>query len=42
MISNFIDYSKTNFEKYVELPFDNYFIKKTRSSQVADLENLNR
>lgn len=42
MISNFIEYSKRNFEKYVELPYDNYFIKKTRWSQVADLENLNR
>ncbi|MFK7780262.1 MAG: leucyl aminopeptidase family protein [Candidatus Gracilibacteria bacterium] len=42
MIKSFIDYSKTNFEKYVELPYDNYFIKKTRDSLVADLENLNK
>jgi len=42
LISKFIDYSKDNFEKYVELPFDNYFIEKTQSSKVADLENLNR
>ena len=41
LINTFIDYSKNNFEKYVELPYDNYFIEKTRSSQVADLENLN-
>ncbi len=41
-IKDFINYSKNNFEKYVELPFDNYFIEKTRASQVADLENLNR
>ena len=41
LIKNFIDYSKENFEKYIELPFDNYFIEKTRDSQVADLENLN-
>jgi leucyl aminopeptidase len=42
LIKNFIDYSKKNFEKYVELPFDNYFIEKTKASSVADLENLNR
>lgn len=42
LIKNFIDYSKNNFEKYIELPYDNYFIEKTRSSEVADLENLNR
>lgn len=42
LIKKFIDYSKTNFEKYFELPFDNYFIQKTKDSQVADLENLNR
>ncbi|MDD2871367.1 MAG: leucyl aminopeptidase family protein [Candidatus Gracilibacteria bacterium] len=42
LINKFIDYSKNHFEKYVELPFDNYFIAKTRESKVADLENLNR
>jgi leucyl aminopeptidase len=42
LIKNFIDYSKTNFEKYIELPYDNYFIQKTKDSQIADLENLNR
>ena len=42
LIKNFTDYSKDNFEKYVELPFDNYFIEKTQASTVADLENLNR
>jgi len=42
LIKDFINYSKKNFEKYVELPFDNYFIEKTRASEVADLENLNR
>jgi leucyl aminopeptidase len=42
LIKDFINYSKNNFEKYVELPYDNYFIEKTKSSQVADLENLNR
>ena len=42
LIKDFINFSKNNFEKYIELPFDNYFIEKTRASQVADLENLNR
>jgi leucyl aminopeptidase len=41
MISRFLDYSKSNFEKYNKLPFDDYFIEKTRS-KIADLENLNR
>jgi leucyl aminopeptidase len=41
LIKNFIDYSSKNFEKYIELPFDNYFIEKTKASQVADLENHN-
>ena len=41
LIKDFVEYSKDNFEKYVELPYDNYFIEKTRASQVADLENLN-
>ena len=41
LIKNFTDYSKDNFEKYIELPFDNYFIEKTKASNVADLENLN-
>ncbi|MDD3793266.1 MAG: leucyl aminopeptidase family protein [Candidatus Gracilibacteria bacterium] len=41
LISRFLDYSKTNFEKYNRLPFDDYFIEKTRS-KIADLENLNR
>jgi hypothetical protein len=30
LITKFINYSKDNFEKYVELPFDNYFIEKTK------------
>lgn len=40
LIKKFITYSKKNFEKYIELPFDNYFIEKTKS-EIADLENLN-
>jgi hypothetical protein len=30
LISKFINYSQENFEKYVELPLDNYFIEKTK------------
>ncbi|NVP17962.1 leucyl aminopeptidase family protein [Candidatus Gracilibacteria bacterium] len=41
LISRFLDYSKSNFEKYNRLPFDDYFIEKTKS-KIADLENLNR
>jgi len=41
LIKDFINYSKNNFEKYIELPYDNYFIEKTKESSVADLENLN-
>lgn len=41
LIKKFINYSEKNFEKYIELPFDNYMIEKTKSSKVADLENLN-
>lgn len=41
IISKFLDYSKNNFEKYNRLPFDDYFIDKTKS-KIADLENLNR
>jgi leucyl aminopeptidase len=40
LIKKFITYSDKNFEKYVQLPFDNYFIEKTKS-EIADLENLN-
>lgn len=41
LINKFLDYSENNFEKYNKLPFDNYFIEKTKS-KIADLENLNR
>jgi leucyl aminopeptidase len=41
LIKKFINYSDKNFEKYVRLPYDNYFIKKTKSN-IADLENLNK
>lgn len=39
MIDNLLKYSKTNFEKYLELPFDNYYIEKTKS-EIADYDNL--
>lgn len=41
LIWKFLEYSDKNFEKYNRLPFDNYFIEKTKS-EVADLENLCR
>lgn len=41
LINKFLKYSDKNFEKYNKLPFDNYFIEKTKS-EIADLENLNR
>lgn len=40
LINKFLKYSDNNFEKYNKLPFDNYFIEKTKS-EIADLENLN-
>lgn len=39
IIEKLLNYSKTNFEKYLELPFDNYYIEKTKS-QIADYDNL--
>jgi len=39
MIDSILIYSKTNFEKYLELPFDNYYIEKTKS-EIADYDNL--
>jgi len=41
LISKFLKYSENNFEKYNKLPYDNYFIEKTKS-EIADLENLNK
>ena len=40
LINQFLKYSDKNFEKYNKLPFDSYFIEKTKSD-IADLENLN-
>lgn len=39
-ISKVLNYSKDNIEKYSRLPYDDYFIEKTKSD-IADLENLN-
>ncbi len=39
MIDSLLKYTKTNFEKYMELPFDNYYIEKTKS-EIADYDNL--
>lgn len=41
IIDKLIDYSKTNVEMYHELPFDNYFVEKTKS-EIADLSNIDR
>lgn len=41
LIDKFLDYSKNNVEKYNRLPYDDYFIEKTKS-EIADFENLNR
>jgi leucyl aminopeptidase len=40
-INTLLKQSKKSYEKYCELPFDNYFIDKCKS-EIADLENLNR
>ena len=41
MIENLLEYSKNHEEKYNRLPFDDYFVSKTKW-KIADLENLNR
>ncbi len=40
LINKFLKYSDKNFEKYNKLPYDNYFIEKTKS-EIADFQNLN-
>ncbi len=37
-IEKVLDYSKFNFEKYFELPFDKYYVEKTKST-IADYDN---
>lgn len=39
-IKKALSYWETNFEQYWKLPFDDYFIEKTKS-EIADLENSN-
>ena len=41
MIEKLLEYSKNHEEKYNRLPFDDYFVAKTKW-KIADLENLNR
>ena len=41
IINKFLQYSEKNVEKYNRLPYDGYFIEKTKS-EIADFENLNR
>ena len=38
IIGKLLDYSKDNFEKYFELPFDKYYIEKTKWT-IADFDN---
>jgi leucyl aminopeptidase len=40
-INKTLEYSKNHIEKYWRLPFDEYFVEKTKS-EIADLDNLNR
>jgi len=39
IIDKLLSYSKENFEKYHELPFEKYYIEKTKS-KIADYDNL--
>jgi leucyl aminopeptidase len=41
LISDIIEYSKNNSEQYIQLPFDEYFVEKTKS-KIADFNNLER
>ena len=41
IIDSLVAQSKTNFEMYSELPFDDYFVEKTKS-EIADLSNIDR
>jgi len=41
MLDTLLEYSKENTEKYVELPFADHFIEKTKS-EIADFKNLDR
>jgi len=41
MLDSLLTYSKNNTEKYIELPFADHFLEKTKSD-IADLKNLDR
>ena len=41
IIKKTLEYSENNVEKYWRLPFDNYYVEKTKWRE-ADFENLNR
>jgi leucyl aminopeptidase len=41
MLDTLLEYSKENTEKYVELPFGEHFMEKTKS-EIADYKNLDR
>ena len=41
MLDSLLEYSKENTEKYVELPFGDHFLEKTKSD-IADFKNLDR
>jgi leucyl aminopeptidase len=41
MLNTLLKYSEENTEKYVELPFGEHFIEKTKS-EIADYKNLDR
>lgn len=38
-MNKFLDYSEKNFEMYNRLPFDEYYVEKTKST-IADVDNL--
>ena len=41
IIDELLKNSKTDFEKYCELPFDNYYVEKCKS-EIADLDNWSK
>lgn len=41
IIDILLSFSKTDFEKYCELPFDNYYVEKCKS-EIADLDNWSK
>ena len=41
MLDTLLEYSRENTEKYVELPFGEHFMEKTKSD-IADYKNLDR